>query len=154
MSKGDTSVWHAALNPASASYGTRGERVVAALVVGVLAGVVAGTAMYNVRQSAVAPAWTSDLLSGTLVLVSGALVKLLCEQLRTSLLSLATAVVLGLAVAGATAVAPYVLLDIATLGGLALLPELRDVITLAVLGQVPLQFTGYLLAIVYDGATA
>ncbi|MFC7136730.1 hypothetical protein ACFQRB_09940 [Halobaculum litoreum] len=50
--------------------------------------------------------------------------------------------------------APYVLLDIATLGGLALLPELRDVITLAVLGQVPLQFTGYLLAIVYDGATA
>ncbi|MFC7136729.1 hypothetical protein ACFQRB_09935 [Halobaculum litoreum] len=80
MSKEDTSVWHAALNPASASYGTRGERVVAALVVGVLAGVVAGTAMYNVRQSAVAPAWTSDLLSGTLVLVSGALVKLLCEQ--------------------------------------------------------------------------
>ena len=154
MSEGDATAWRAVLQPSTASYGTRRERLVAALVVGTLAGVVAGTAMYGVRQSAVAPAWTSDTLSGALVLVSGGLVKLLCEHLRTSLLALATAVVVGLAVAVASAVAPYVLLDISTLGGLALLPELRDVITLAILGQIPLQFIGYLLGIVYDGATA
>ncbi|MFC7068243.1 hypothetical protein [Halobaculum lipolyticum] len=154
MSEADTPLWRAALEPATASYGTRREQLVAALVVGTVAGVVAGTAMYSVRQSAVAPGWTSDALSGALVLVSGALVKLLCQHLRTSLLALATAIVVGLGVAGATAVAPYLLLDISTLGGLALLPELRDVITLAILGQIPLQFIGFLLAIVYDGATA
>ena len=63
-------------------------------------------------------------------------------------------VVAGAALTAAAAVAPYLLLDIGTLGGIALLPELRDVITLLVFGQVPLLLFGYLIAIVYDGVTA
>ena len=59
-----------------------------------------------------------------------------------------TVVPLGLLTLGPAVGVGYVL------GGLALLPALRDVITLLVFVQIPLQLTGYLVAIVYDGATA
>lgn len=140
--------------PAVASYGTRRERYAAALVVGGLAGALGAMATYVLRLQTLAPSWAGETAMGALVLVSGVLVKLLCEQLRTSLSALAVATVAGGALAFAAAVAPYLLLDISTLGGLALLPVFRDVITFLVFGQVPLQITGYLVAIVYDGATA
>ncbi|PSQ04062.1 hypothetical protein BRC97_12175 [Halobacteriales archaeon QS_6_71_20] len=140
--------------PADASYGSRRERLLSALTVGLLAGLVGAAAAYTLRRGALAPAWADDTAMATLVFVSGALVKLLCQSLRTSVLALAVATVAGAGLAVATAVVPYLLLDIATLGGLALLPALRDVITLLVFVQIPLQLTGYLVAIVYDGATA
>lgn len=140
--------------PAEASFGSRRERLLSAGVVGTLAGVLGAMATYTLRLQELSPAWAGDLPMAALVVASGALVKLLCEQLRTSLVALSVAIVGGGALAFATAVAPYLLLDISTLGGLALMPVFRDVITFLVFGQIPLQFVGYLLAIVYDGATA
>lgn len=154
MSEGRSAVRTALARPAEASYGTRAERLLSALTVGGLAGALAAMATYTLRLQAMAPGWAGDTLMGALVFASGVLVKLLCEQLRTSVLALAVATVGGGLFAFAAAVAPYVLLDISTLGGLALLPALRDALTFLVFGQVPLQFTGYLVAIVYDGVTA
>jgi len=140
--------------PADASYGTRRERLLSALTVGLLAGVVGATAAYVIRRQALAPAWADDATMAALVFASGALVKLLCQSLRTSVLALGVATVAGAVLAVATAVVPFLLLDIGALGELALLLSLRNVITLLAFGQIPLQLTGYLVAIVYDGVTA
>ncbi|UIO98457.1 hypothetical protein Hbl1158_07740 [Halobaculum sp. CBA1158] len=154
MSDRSAGIRLALARPATASFGTRSQRTIAALTVGVLAGVLGATATYTLRLQTVAPAWAGETAMGALVLVSGAFVKLLCQELRTSVLALVVAVVSGGVLAFAAAVAPYLLLDISTLGGIALLPTFRDVITFLVFGQVPLQLTGYLVAIVYDGMTA
>ncbi|MFC7098532.1 hypothetical protein [Halobaculum marinum] len=154
MSEGGSLLRTVALRPAEASFGSRRERLASATLIGVLAGVLGATATYSLRLQELAPGWAGEVSMGVLVLASGVLVKLLCEELRTSISALVIAVVAGGVVAFATAVAPYVLLNIDTLGGFALLPTFRDVITFLVFGQVPLQITGYLLAIVYDGATA
>lgn len=111
-------------------------------------------ATYTLWQGSLAPGWAGDTVMGSLVFAAGVLVKLLCQNLKTSVLALSIAIFVGGAVTAAAAVAPYFLLDIGTLGGIALLPELRDVITLLVFGQIPLLLFGYLVAIVYDGATA
>ncbi|WP_277553201.1 hypothetical protein [Halobaculum limi] len=140
--------------PAEASYGTRRERLASASIVGVATGALGAMATYALRLQLMAPEWATTTAMGLCVLVSGVLVKLLCEQLRTSLQALVVSTVVGAVLAFATAIAPYYLLDISTLGGFALLPVFRDVITFLVFGQVPLQITGYLLAIVYDGATS
>ncbi|SHG97721.1 hypothetical protein [Halobaculum gomorrense] len=154
MSESRSAIVTAATRPAAASFGTVRERYAAALIVGCLAGALGAMATYVLRLQSLAPSWAGDGAMAALVLASGMLVKLLCEQLRTSLSALAVATVVGAALAFAAAVAPYLLLNISTLGGLALLPVFRDVITFLVFGQVPLQVTGYLMAIVYDGATA
>lgn len=154
MSEERSSLRRAITRPVEASYGSRRERLVSAGVVGVLAGLLGAMATYTLRLQDLAPQWAGEVSMGVLVLASGVIVKLLCEQLRTSLVALAVATVAGGVLAFAAAVAPYLLLGISTLGGFALLPVFRDVITFLVFGQVPLQFTGYLIAIVYEGATA
>lgn len=154
MSEERSAVRRALVRPAEASYGTRSERVLSALAVGTLAGVLASMATYTLRLQEIAPAWAGDTAMAAIVFLSGVLLKLLCEHLRTSVLALGVATVLGVVVAFAGVVAPYVLLDISTLGGIALLPSLRDAVTFVIFGQIPLQFTGYLVAIVYEGMTA
>ncbi|MXR41476.1 hypothetical protein GRX01_09015 [Halobaculum sp. WSA2] len=154
MSEDTSGLWKAMTHPSHASYGSRRDRLVSAVAVGLLTGVSAAMATYTLWQGALAPGWAGDTVMGSLVFAAGALVKLLCQNLKTSVLALSIAVVVGAAMTAAAAVAPYLLLDIGTLGGIALLPELRDVITLLVFGQVPLLLFGYLVAIVYDGATA
>ncbi|WP_435064029.1 hypothetical protein [Halobaculum sp. EA56] len=154
MSDPEPTLLTALARPAEASFGSRRERLLSAGVVGTLAGALGAMATYVLRLQTLAPAWAGETAMAALVVTSGVLVKLLCEQLRTSLAALSVAIVAGGALAFAAAVAPYLLLDISTLGGFALLPVFRDVVTFLVFGQVPLQFVGYLLAIVYDGATA
>lgn len=154
MSERTSGLWTALTRPARASYGSRRERLLSAAGVGLLTGMVAAMATYTLWQGSLAPGWAGDTVVGALVFAAGALVKLLCQNLKTSVLALSITVVAGAALTAAAAVAPYLLLDIGTLGGIALLPELRDVITLVVFGQVPLLLFGYLIAIVYDGATA
>ncbi|WP_348610821.1 hypothetical protein [Halobaculum rarum] len=154
MSECTSGLWSALTHPARASYGSRRERLASALAVGLLTGLSAAMATYTLWQGSLAPGWAGDTVMGSLVFAAGVLVKLLCQNLKTSVLALSVAVVAGATLTAAAAVAPYLLLDIGTLGGIALLPELRDVITLLVFGQVPLLLFGYLIAIVYDGATA
>ncbi|MFC6785316.1 hypothetical protein ACFQFH_05100 [Halobaculum halobium] len=154
MSERTSGLVGAVTRPVQASYGSRRERLAAALAVGLLAGLSAAMATYTLWQGSLAPTWASDVVTGSLVFAAGALVKLLCQNLKTSVLALAVAVVAGAALTAAAGIAPYLLLDIGTLGGIALLPDLRDVITLVVFGQIPLLLFGYLIAIVYDGATA
>lgn len=154
MSEERSTLRAALTRPAEASYGTPSERLASASIVGVATGALGAMATYALRLQIIAPEWATTTVMGLCVLASGILVKLLCEQLRTSLQALVISTVVGGVLAFATAAAPYYLLDISTLGGFALLPVFRDVITFLVFGQVPLQITGYLLAIVYDGATS
>ncbi|GAA0194688.1 hypothetical protein [Halobaculum roseum] len=154
MSERTSGLAAAVIRPARASYGSRSERIASAVTVGLLTGLATAMATYTLWQTSLAPGWAGDTVMAALVFAAGALVKLLCQNLETSVLALSIAVVAGAALTAAAGVAPYLLLDIGTLGGIVLLPELRDVITLVVFGQVPLLLFGYLVAIVYDGATA
>lgn len=140
--------------PADASYGSAARRWTAVAFVGLLGGLVAAMGTYVFRLEGLAPAWASATAMGATVVLSGAFVKLLCQNLRASVAAILVAWVVGVAASFVAAVAPYYLLGISTAGGWALLPTARDALTFAVIWQFPFQFVGYLLAIVYDGARA
>ena len=140
--------------PAEASYRRARVRMAAVLYVGVLAGVVGALAMYPFRMIDVAPAWASESGLAAITLASGALVKLLVEQLRTSVAAFVVASAVGAVAAIALRVLPYLLLGLSSLGGYALLPVAGDTLTFVLFGQFPLQLAGYLVAVVYDGARA
>jgi hypothetical protein len=140
--------------PADASYRSTRVRVAAALYVGVLAGVVGALAMYPFRMTDLAPAWASESVLASVVLATGILVKLLCEQLRASVAAFVVATAVGGLAAIALRVLPFALLGLPALGGYALLPVAGDTLTFVLFGQFPLQLTGYLLGVVYDGARA
>lgn len=144
----------ALVRPANASYGSALQRRTAVGFVGLFAGLVAAMGTSVFRLGDLAAPWASAEVIGVAVVLSGALVKLLCQNLRTSIVAFGVAWAVGAAFGLVFAVAPYYLLGISTVGGWALLPELRDVITTSLMYQFPLQIVGYLLAVVYDGLTA
>ena len=144
----------ALVRPADASYGSAARRWTAVAFVGLLGGLVGATGSYVFRLESIAPAWASSDAMGAAIVLSGVLVKLLCQNLRASVAAVLVAWVTGAAASVGFAVAPYYLLAIPTAGGWALLPTVRDAITFAVVWQFSLQVGGYLLAIVYEGMRA
>lgn len=144
----------ALVRPADASYGSATRRWTAVAFVGLLGGLVGAMGSYVFRLEPIAPAWASADVTGAAIVLSGVLVKLLCQNLRASVAAVLVAWVTGAAASVAFAAAPYYLLAIPTAGGWALLPTVRDAVTFAVVWQFPLQIGGYLLAIVYEGLRA
>ena len=137
-------------NPYAASYGDRWERLLAAVFVGTLTGVTAAMAMYVHRLPEFSLWWASGTPMLAVVFVGGALTKLLVGQMRTSVTAIILATFLGAGLHILVEVVPFYLLGIPT-GGVVLYVPLRDVFTFLILFQVPLQFAGYLSAVVYEG---
>jgi hypothetical protein len=142
------------VRPRQASYGDPLARRTAVGFVGGVTGVAAAMAMYAFRLQELAPAWASETLLGVTVLVGGVLVKLLVGQMRASVSALLVSLAVGSAAMLAFEVVPFYLLDIGTAGGLALFVPLRDVITFLLFFQIPLQFLGFLLAVVVEAFRA
>lgn len=154
MSDAASQVRDALVRPADASYGSALRRRTAAAFVGVAAGVLAAMGTHVFRLASLAPGWVSTDLMVGVILASGGLVKLLCQNLRVSVGALGVACAVSSVAAAGFAVAPYYLLGVSTMGGWVLLPVLRDVVSFALIYQIPLQIAGYLTAVVYDGFTA
>lgn len=154
MSDPASPVRDALVRPADASYGSTLGRWTAVAFVGGVAGLLSAMATYVFRLESLAAPWASTELMGTVILLSGAFVKLLCQNLRTSVVAFAVSFAVGALAGVAFAAAPYYLLGISTAGGWVLLPAVRDVVTFALVWQFPLQVSGYLLAVLYDGLRA
>lgn len=154
MSETENAILSGLTRPRKASYGDRLERLVAVSFVGVLTGVTASMAMYVFRIQDLAPGWATETLMASLVFAAGLLIKLLVGEIRASVTALAISIVLGTACTFIFEVAPFYLLGIGTAGGYALYVPLRDVITFLLMFQIPLQFSGYLSAVIYDGFRA
>lgn len=140
--------------PADASYGSALRRWTAVGFVGGVAGLLSAMGTYVLRLESLAAPWASTELMGAVIVLSGAFVKLLCQNLRTSVVAFVVAWAVGALASVAFAVAPYLLLGIPTAGGWVLLPSVRDVVTFAIIWQFPFQACGYLGAVLYDGLRA
>lgn len=154
MSDAASQVRDALVRPADASYGSALRRRTVVGFVGLVAGLLGGMGTYVFRLESLAAPWASTELMGATVVLSGAFVKLLCQNLRTSVAAFGVAWGVGVLAGLVFGVAPYYLLGISTMGGWVLLPTVRDVVTFALIYQFPLQVAGYLLAILYDGFRA
>lgn len=140
--------------PARASHGSRVERTLVVLYVGVVTGLLAAMAHYVTLHVELAPAWIATGPAFAVVLLAGVLTKLLAAQMRTSAVAVIVACAAGLGFSVAFEIAPYYLLGIDTLGGYAVVVPVGEA-TMAFLGeQFPIQFFGYILGLVYHGATA
>ena len=137
-------------NPTRASYGDRWERWVAAVFVGTTTGLVAAMAMYVFRFPEFAFPWATGTVMSVFVFVAGVLVKLLVGQMRTSVAAAIISLFVGVFGHFAFELAPFYLLGIPT-DGVVLYVPLRDVISVVIFFQAPLQFSGYLAAVVYEG---
>lgn len=141
-------------DPARASHGSRAERTLVVLYVGVATGLLAAMAHYVTLHAELAPAWIANGPAFAVALLAGVLTKLLAAQMRTSAAAIIVTCVAGLGFSIAFEIAPYYLLGIDTLGGYAVVVPIAEA-TLAYVGeQFPLQFLGYVLGVVYHGATA
>lgn len=137
-------------DPYAASYGTRVQRLLVAVFVGVTTGLVAAMAMYVFRLPDFSYGWATGTLMSGVVLAAGALLKLLVGQMRASITAAILSVFVGVGAHFAFELAPFYLLGIST-SGVVLYVPLRDVISVVIFFQVPLQFSGYLAAVVYEG---
>lgn len=154
MSGTENAILSGLTRPRKASYGDRLERLVAVSFVGVLTGLTAAMAMYVFRIQDFAPGWGTETLMASLVFVAGLLVKLLVGEMRASVTAMGVSVAVGTVCMFTFEIAPFYVLGIGTAGGYALYIPLRDVITFLLMFQIPLQFSGYLTAVVYDGFRA
>lgn len=154
MSDSLSSVRETLVRPADASYGSPLQRWAVAGYVGIANGLLGAMAIYVFHHQPLAVEWATPQLMAGVVVLSGILIKLLCQQLRTSVVAFGIALLCGFAVSIAFAVAPYYILNIPTAMGWALLPVVRDAITFVIFGQFLLQITGYLLGVVFDGVRA
>lgn len=154
MSGTENAILSGLTRPRKASYGDRLERLVAVSFVGLLTGLTAAMGMYVFRIQELAPGWATETLMASLVFVAGLLIKLLVGEMRASVTALGISVAVGTACMFAFEIAPYYFLGIGTASGYVLYVPLRDVITFLLMFQIPLQFSGYLTAVVYDGFRA
>lgn len=154
MNGTNTTTQDVLFRPATAARNGRVKRLCAIFWVAGATGLLGAMAIYVFRQTALSPPWVSQRMLAGLVVVSGGLTKLLVDQLSASVAAFIGSVVAGSFILAGFYAAPYFLLDIGTLGGYALLPVIGDAITFAIFGQFPLQITGYLLVVVYDGMWA
>ena len=153
MSSSTSTLRAAVADPVRASHGSAAERALVILYVGLVTGLLASMAHYVTLHDSFAPTWLPSPVAFGVVILAGALTKLLAAQMRTSAAALIVACVAGLGFSVAFEVAPYYLLDIGTAGGYAVIVPVGQA-TLAYVGeQFPLQFVGYLLGIVYHGFT-
>jgi hypothetical protein len=141
------------LRPSEASYGDALERRVATLFVGITTGVAAAMAMYVFRLQDLSMGWSTEPLMAGLVFLAGALVKLLVPEMRTSISAALLSIFVAAVALTAFQVAPYYLLGLDLVGGLVLVIPLGDMITLLFMFQAPLQFAGFLTAVVVHGMT-
>jgi hypothetical protein len=139
--------------PAAASHGDPGERLLAVWFVGVATGLVTAMATYPLRFQLFTLPWATESLLGGAVLVSGALVKWLVEQMRASIASFLLSAFVGAVALVGFQLAPYYLTGSASFGLRVYVP-LRDVVTFLIMIQFPLQLVGYLSVVVYDGYRA
>lgn len=137
-------------DPYAASYGERWERLLVAGFIGLTTGLITAMAMYVFRFPEFAFGWASGTLMGAIVFVGGALAKLLVGQMRASITAAIVAFFVGVFGHLGMELAPFYLLGIST-GGVVLYVPLRDVISVVIFFQVPIQFAGYLSAVVYEG---
>jgi hypothetical protein len=154
MSKAENAILSGVTRPREASYGDRLERLVAVSFVGGLTGLVSAMAMYVFRLQGLTYPWASETLMGAFVFVAGVLVKLLVGEMRASVTALLISIFVGTVGILAFEISPFYVLGIGTAGGFALYIPLRDLITFLLMFQIPLQFSGYLSAVVYDGMRA
>ncbi|QLG62921.1 hypothetical protein [Halorarum salinum] len=141
-------------SPARASQGSPRERLVVVLHVGVLTGLLASMAHYVTLHAELAPGWVASAPAFALVVVSGVLTKLLAQQMRTSAAAVLVACLAGLGFSVGFEISPYYLLGIDTIGGYAVVRPVGRAVLAFVGEQFPLQFLGYVLGVVYDGARA
>ncbi|MFB6176491.1 MAG: hypothetical protein ABEI99_04995 [Halobaculum sp.] len=151
MSGTENAILSGLTRPRKASYGGRLERLVAVSFVGASTGIAAAMAMYVFRVQEFAPGWATETLMATMVFAGGLLVKLLVGEMRASVTAMGVSVAVGTVLTFAFEIAPFYALGIGTANGYALYVPLRDVITFLVMFQIPLQFSGYLTGVVYDG---
>ncbi len=137
-------------DPYAASYGERWQRLLVAGFIGLTTGVSTAMAMYVFRLQEFAFGWATGTLMGLLVFVAGVLLKLLVGQMRASITAAIVSFFIGVFAHICLELAPFYLLGIST-GGVVLYVPLRDVISVVIFFQVPIQFSGYLSAVVYEG---
>lgn len=142
------------LRPSRAVRTGPAERALAIIVVAVATGLLMAMAMYVLRERTMAPAWASERTMGVIILVAGSFTKLLVDELRASVATFVTALIVAMVGLLGLYVAPFYLLGISTLGGYALLPIAGDALTFGLIGMFPLAITGWLLVVVWDGMLA
>jgi hypothetical protein len=123
---------------------------VAILLYGVLAGVISATAMYSFRYRQLTYGWATEPLLAGVTLFAGASVKLLVEEMRASVAAFLLSLFLGAGTLAVFQVVPYVLSGGPRLALQLYLP-FRDILTFLFMIQFPLQLSGYLSMVVYDG---